>query len=254
MIYDSKLKTSTTRQGKDFVAIKYTGNLYEELLSIPEGYILDGELYVHGQSFESLGVLRKTKLNDNDKESLNKLEYHVYDLISTQPFEERSLTLSKLISDLNKIKFVPTWKAKSEEEIKEMHQKYISEGFEGTMVRNAKSKYLEKNRSYDLLKFKDFMDAEFEIVGYTFEKDTTGEDKNCVVWIVKIKDDILCKVRPRGDRNQRQDLYQECVKNFDAYKGRKLWTKFFDYTTDGSLRFPTTKTEDAKTYIRDEVI
>lgn len=254
MIYDSTKRRFTTRQGKDFLAIRDAGLLFEELSSLPSGHIFDGELYVHGQSFESLGVLRKTKLTQKDKESLTKLEYHVYDMVSDQIFEERSNNLCKLITTQTKIKLVPTHKAKDENEIKEMHQKFISEGYEGTMVRNAKSKYLEKNRSYDLLKYKDFMDAEFEIVGYTFEKDTTGEDKNCVVWIVKIKDDITSKVRPRGERKQRQELFEECEKNFNNFKGRKLWTKFFEYTTDGSLRFPTTKTEDVSSYIRDEVL
>jgi DNA ligase-1 len=130
----------------------------------------------------------------------------------------------------------------------------VKEGYEGSMLRNSKSKYLEKNRSYDLLKFKDFMDEEFEIVGYTFEKDTSGEDKNCVVWIVKVKEGIECKVRPMGSKEQRQELYKECERDFSKFKGRKLWTKFFEYTSDGSLRFPTTKTGDVNTYIRDEIL
>jgi hypothetical protein len=49
-------------------------------------------------------------------------------------------------------------------------------------------------------------------------------------------------------------LLEECESNFEKYKGRKLWTKFFEYTTDGSLRFPTTKTEDVETYIRDVIL
>jgi hypothetical protein len=70
----------------------------------------------------------------------------------------------------------------------------------------------------------------------------------------KVKEGVICNVRPRCERQQRQKLYQECLENSDKYKGRKLWTKFFDYTTNGSLRFPTTKTEDDTTYIRDEII
>jgi hypothetical protein len=114
--------------------------------------------------------------------------------------------------------------------------------------------YKEKYRSFDLLKFKDFMDAEFEIVDYTFEKDTSGEDKNLIVWIILIKNDIFCKVRPKGSKEQRQDLYLQCQNNFSQFKGKKLWTKFFEYTNDGNLRFPTTKTNDISSYIRNEII
>jgi DNA ligase-1 len=255
MIYDSTYKTMTTRQGKEFTGIKFACELYTELCEIPKGYILDGELYVHGQSFENLGVLRKQKLNDKDKSELSKIEYHVYDMINANPFEKREQELNPLfVTPKNKIKKVPTFQRTTENEIMECHQKFTEEGYEGTMVRNANSKYLEKNRSYDLLKLKDFMDAEFEIVDFTFEKDTSGEDKNCIVWVVKVKEGVQCKVRPRGERQQRQELYEQSIKDFTKFKGRKLWTKFFDYTTDGSLRFPTTKTEDVTTYIRDEIV
>lgn len=256
MIYDSSHKTITTRQGKDFDIVKKSGQLYDELCSLPKEFILDGELYVKGVSFESLGVLRKKTISDLDKDKLNRIEYHVYDLFSSDPFVIRTQILEHLIASGNftKIKFVPTTLVKSEDEIKHKHVEFVTEGFEGTMVRNGSGKYLEKNRSYDLLKFKDFMDAEFPIVGYTFEKDTGGDDKNCIVWIVQVSDEITCKVRPKGDKAQRQRLYEECENDFSKYKGRNLWTKFFDYTEDGSLRFPSTKTEDVSSYIRDEML
>ena len=210
-------------------------------------------------SFETLGVLRKTKkLTEEDRNNLGKIEYHVYDMIETKGmiFEKRIECVEKLLSSkYKKIRMVPTLKLDSEKEIVVRHQQFVDDGYEGSMLRNVSSLYLEKNRSYDLLKFKDFMDEEFEIVGYTFEKDTSGEDKNCVVWIVKVNEEGLeCKVRPKGAKEQRQMLYEECEKNFEKFKGRKLWTKFFEYTSDGSLRFPTTKTEDVKSYIRDEIL
>jgi ATP-dependent DNA ligase len=256
MIYDSTKKSMTTRQGHTFDAVKDSGKLFSELSNLNDGFVLDGELYVHGVSFESLGVLRKTKRTSKDKEKLAQLEYHVYDMISEDPFEVRFSNLQKLLGEgrFEKIKLVPTFKIEKEQEIGEFHQKFNSDGYEGTMVRNAKSKYLEKNRSYDLLKYKDFMDAEFPIAGFSFEKDVTGEDKNCIVWVVEVKPGLPCKVRPRGERQQRQKLLEECESNFEKYKGRKLWTKFFEYTTDGSLRFPTTKTEDVETYIRDVIV
>ena len=258
MIFDTKNKTITTRQGKEFSVVKQSGELYKELLSLPAEYILDGELYVHGSvSFEGLGVLRKTKkLSEEDKSNLSKIEYHVYDIIdSSSTFKNRMEKLKSLIQDKYKmIKLVDTFDIFSEKDIQGYHEKFTSNGYEGSMLRNAESFYLEKNRSHDLLKFKDFMDEEFEIVDFSFEKDTSGEDRNGVVWIVKVKEGVLCNVRPKGPKEQRQKLYEECTENFEKFKGRKLWTKFFDYTSDGSLRFPSTKTEDVSTYIRDEVL
>jgi ATP-dependent DNA ligase len=257
MLFDTSKQKITTRQGKDFPIVKQTTILWKELCSLPPGYILDGELYVHGVDFESLGVLRKTKkLSEQDLEQLAQIEYHVYDLDDLQcHFEKRSESLQSLIStSFQRIKYVPTFPCSSEIDIKNYHEVFTKDNYEGTMVRNRLGYYLEKNRSYDLLKYKDFMDAEFEIVGYGFEKDTSGEDRNSIVWIVKTDKNVECHVRPKGVKEQRQELYELCEKDFSKFKGRKLWTKFFDYTADGSLRFPTTKTSDVKSYIRDEVL
>jgi hypothetical protein len=262
MIYDSTNKRMTTRQGKDFTIVKESGLLLEELYQIPKGWILDGELYVHTDlSFEDLGVLRKTKgLTFEEKEKLGKVEYFVYDCIrgdninDSTSFEKRWQQLQWLKNKFQKIKLVDTFTVENENEILKTHQLCVQDGFEGSMIRNKEGRYLEKNRSYDLLKYKDFKDAEFEIVNYTNEVDTSGDDKNLVVWIVKIKPDLLCKVRPKGNKEQRQQIYQECETKFDKYRGRKLWVKFFDYTSDGNLRFPTTKTNDVESYIRDEIV
>jgi ATP-dependent DNA ligase len=266
MIYNTTSKSITTRQGKEFSIVKESNLLYKELCSLPEGFILDGELYVHNSpedsnkvSFETLGVLRKTKnLTKQDILNLNKIQYHVYDIIDTKlQYHNRKTQLSKLIDDKNftMIKNVMTFQVNSDEEIQHYHEKFVNiQNYEGTMIRNYNGMYKEKYRSYDLLKFKDFMDSEFEIVDYTFEKDTSGADKNLIVWIIKIKDDIICKVRPKGTKEQRQDLYEQCMQDFSKFKGRKLWTKFFEYTSDNNLRFPTTKTTDVSSYIRDEII
>lgn len=258
MIFNTTTKSITTRQGKEFSIVKQSGKLYEELCSLPEGLVLDGELYVHNNSFETLGILRKTKnLTQKDKENLSKIEYHVYDIIDTKlPYHQRYIKLQTILKDnFQMIKLVQTIKVNSEDEIKTHHQHLVNEeNYEGTMVRNKDGMYKEKYRSFDLLKFKDFMDSEFEIVDYTFEKDTSGADNNLIVWIIKVSDDILCKVRPKGTKEQRQQLYKDCETNFAKFKGRKLWTKFFEYTSDGNLRFPTTKTGDISSYIRDEII
>jgi ATP-dependent DNA ligase len=262
MIYNSTSKSITTRQGKEFSIVKQTSQLYKELCSIPEGYILDGELYVHNNndiSFETLGVLRKTKkLTTEDKSNLDRIEYHIYDIIDTKLMYNNRKKLIESLIDKDKfqmIKIVKTFEAKNEENIQAYHEKFVNiEGYEGTMIRNYSGMYKEKYRSFDLLKFKDFMDSEFEIIDYTFEKDTSGEDKNLIVWIIKITDTVECKVRPKGTKEQRQELYSECEKDFSKFKGKKLWTKFFEYTSDGNLRFPTTKTTDVSSYIRNEII
>jgi ATP-dependent DNA ligase len=257
-IYNSNTNQITTRQGKDFSIITKSGNLYKELQQLNKyKLVFDGELYCQNVPFETFGVLRKTKgFTETDFENLSKIEYHIYDIINTEiSFKERNEILNKINKEnpFSKLKFVETLVVSSEAEIKENHTRYLSEGYEGTIVRTLNGLYKCKFRSFDLLKYKDFQDSEFEIVDYTEEKDTSGMDYPLVVWIVKVNT-ITCKVRPMGTKEERQELYKKCVENFDQFKGRKLWTKFFEYTEDGSLRFPTTLRSTYTEYIRDNII
>jgi DNA ligase-1 len=263
MIYDSTTQSMTTRQGKEFTILKQS-SLYSELCSLPTGLILDGELC--GLPFEALGVLRRlTIVTEAEQQILSQIEYHVYDMIDDNlPFQTRNALVDALFRDkgayLHNIKRVPTRVVQSEQEIKEWHGQFLRDGYEGTIIRNGDGMYIKKYRSFDLLKLKDFMDAEFEIVGYTSEN--RGPEAGLIVWIIKVSGgdivgdvvgDVVCNVRPQGTREQRHALYEQCEADFSKFKGRKLWTKFFEYTADGNLRFPTTKTNSYESYIRDEI-
>lgn len=259
-IYNTTTGKITTRQGKEYNIVKESGKLYQELLKLPKGLILDGELYTSKLNFEVLGVLRKTKqLTNQELVNLQKIEYHIYDLINTEiTFEQRNKQIQELnLSSYEKLIYVPTFLVKNENEIKQYHTKFLEQGFEGTMIRNRSSLYKTKQRSSDLLKYKDFEDAEFKIVDYTIEKDTSGADENLVVWIVDVPSEngkITCKVRPKGTKQERKELYKKCVENFDQFKGRNLGVKYFEKTNDGNLRFPTTLRDTYTEYIRDIIM
>ena len=252
MVYDNILKTCLTRTGKIYNIILNT-KLFEELKKIP--YSLDGELYVHNQEFkfEQYGVLRKQKnLTKSDIETIDKIEYHVYDTVNENEIFENRLKILKKIFDENKfskIKLVKTIECNSKEEIQENHKEFINDKYEGTMVRNAKGVYKCKFRSFDLLKYKDFDDGEFEITSYTFEKDVTGNNKNLIVWICKTNEDKTFNVQSKGTREERHELY----KNADKYIGKKLWVQYFGLTNDGIPRFPKTLRQ-GKLSIREEII
>lgn len=260
-LYNTTSNQNTTRQGKEFTIIAQSGQLYKELLTLPKGLILDGEFYTDKIQFETLGVLRKTKkLTTKEQDNLEKIEYHIYDIIDTTlTFEERHNKIKELhLENYEKLVYVPTFIASSEKEIKDYHITFLNQGFEGTMIRNKNSYYTLKKRSHDLLKYKDFQDSEFVITDFTFEIDTTGDDKNLIVWIIDVpcqtNQFVKCKVRPMGTKEERKSLYEKCKQNFNQFKGRKLWVKYFEKTKDGNLRFPTTKCNSYTEYIRDEIL
>lgn len=253
-VFNSKDGSCNSRQGKEFSIIKGT-ELYKELMSIKGDIILDGELYIHGGLFEDLGILRKKKLEKNDIDYLDKIEYHVYDIIiNNMDFDSRFIKLKNLI-DTNKfkmIKLVETLEVESEDMINKYHSDFIKNNYEGSILRNKLGIYKCKIRSTDLLKYKDFQDDEFEIVNFTYEKDTSKENNDLIVWICKTTSGDEFNVRPGGTKIERQKIYNNCVDNF-KYKGKKLYVKYFELTDRGIPRFPTTKTTSVETYIRDVI-
>lgn len=254
MIYDLATKKMTTRTGREYSILIESG-IYNELTKITN-LSLDGELYVHDKNFvfEDYGVLRKQKgLNASDLQKLEKIEYHVYDMIDTEKsFSERLDILQKLFNEqkFNKIKLVPTFLCKSDSQVKTRHFEFTKDGYEGTMVRNGKGMYKCKYRSYDLLKYKDFDDAEFKIVDIASEADTSGNKvfEPLVVWVCETNGDkgIRFNVRPQGTESERKYLY----KNGQSFIGKKLWVKFQGYTDNGVVRFPSTMRGTYKEYIR----
>jgi len=253
MIYNKDSKKVTTRTGKEF-SILYDTDLYKELLHC--NVSLDGELYVHDPTFkfENYGVLRKQKkLTPAETNLLNRIEYHVYDIPdSILPFSERFIQLSKMFSKehFNKIKFVETKVCVNKIDAIKYNEEFLQQNYEGSMLRNRDGKYKQKFRSYDLLKLKTFHDHEFEIVNFTNEKDTSGVGEDLVVWICKTQNGDLFNVRPQGTQEERRNLFKQ-AKN---YIGKYLWVKYFELTDKGVPRFPSTKTDSFRSYIRNECL
>lgn len=247
MIFNSQTKSCNSRQGKSFSSIKRTC-LYKELTSISESIILDGELYQHGGVFEHLGMLRKKKLDESDYEKLEQIEYHVYDYINEDKTYTERLDVLKTFFKNNSfkhIRLVETRIVSSENEVKHQHLDFVKNSYEGSIVRTGSGKYRCKARSQDLLKFKDFMDSEYQIVGFTSEQDTAS-NKDLIVWICINENGDRFNVRPKGTREERNELYQRG----QEFVGQKIQVKYFELTELGIPRFPTTKSESYTSYIR----
>lgn len=245
MIFEPKTNTLTTRTGKPFGILTNT-KLHQQLCELQLQFPVDGELYVHDSSFnfENYGILRRqdvSKLTQNELSILNKIEYHIYDIIiSDVPFVKRLEELKKLNNNSNDlIKVVETIECNNENDITEKHVHFTSNNYEGSIVRNASGLYKQKFRSYDLLKYKDFDDSEFTIVGFTSETNVSGGTDKPVVWICKTESDKKFNVPSKGTREERTVLFE----NGDKFIGKRLWVQHFGWTNDGIPRFPKTMRE-----------
>ena len=207
-------------------------HIVAEINKLPSTIILDGELYSDTLTFQEIvGIVKRETLKEGDEEKQLQIKLHVYDIINKAPYEERYANLQILF---NKYKFqhlvlVKSDICESEEAIKELHARYVQEGYEGLMLRNKTGLY-KNSRAVDLQKYKEFFDGEFKIVAF---KEGEGLEAGCVIWICEAENgQFAC--RPRGTREERIELYS----NGDKYVGKKLTVRYQEMTDSNVPRFP----------------
>lgn len=155
---------------------------------IPENWILDGELYVHGwllQDINAAVAVNSPLITD----ATPLVEYHIFDRAApTLAFGDRWNSLRPYHAALidSKIRFVPTQKIYDLPSAESFYCQAVSNGYEGIMYRlgdcpytrpnegtelwqpvNPRARFLsdKNNRAWHLVKRKDWQDYEFKIVG-----------------------------------------------------------------------------------------
>lgn len=173
-------------------------------IHMQEGDIWDGEIYLHGEVLQDItsavgrtdtqakidAAQRKYEKAVGDEkielayqelqeaklihEIRPKLEFHIFDVVSDKTFVER-------VKDLDTLCGIPVvspciqitqyvWVADADD-MKVKHDDAVDRGYEGLMLRNFKGVYESGKRSTDLQKYKEFVDAEFEILDVIPDKE-----------------------------------------------------------------------------------
>lgn len=198
-------------------------------LGLKNDIVLDGELYNHDYKakFEELTSFIR---NPIPKEGCEIVQYHVYDIAGKGSFRWRNGQLSSLIRYEPLVR-VKTKEVNDEDELIEFFEECLSEGYEGAMVRNAAGLYVNK-RSTDLLKIKEFQDAEFEIVDV---EEGRGKLAGKAIFVCVNKQGTKFKAKMKGD----QDELAKFWKNPSLAVGRMLTVQFQGITgKNGVPRFP----------------
>ena len=203
---------------------------------------LDGELYNHElkEDFNKIiSLTRKTKPDSEDlAESERLIQYWIYDYpyVSDKVFSKRYEALKHDFKIFpNTFKLVPTYEITSMEELKAYHEQFISEGYEGSIVRMDLGGY-ENKRSKQLLKYKDWQDAEWDNIGIT---EGEGNRTGCAATVtIKVNGTVLCYPTMTGTEEYMRAVWRDRAQIINK---KQATIKFFGYTADGSLRFPTVK-------------
>lgn len=209
-------------------------------------YILDGELYKHGKQLQEISGAARLEKNAVD---CDWLEYYIYDvMIPDKTFYDRLQILKEIKEELNlgfdpyklwqveelQLQMVPQEKVSGYDNIMELHNKYVEEGWEGVVIRNPDKVYGFGKRTNDMLKIKKYKDDCFLVI----DKEAGLRGYEDMVFILKTKDNKLFKAKPLGEKEIKEDYWN----NFDTkYKNHIGECKFFNYSIDGIPMQPAFK-------------
>ena len=126
----------------------------------------DGELNVHGWTWAEIhGVVGRTT---NLHENYGLMELHLFDWPSRNESQlMRLVELRKMFSSLSKggpLRYVKSEVAHTLEDVYQLYDRFIGEGYEGFIIRELGAPY-ERKRSGAMMKFKPKQTDHYEIVG-----------------------------------------------------------------------------------------
>lgn len=223
-----------TRSGKEIPAVPHIWESLKEFFAEHPDMILDGELYNHElkDDFNSItSMVRKTKPKPEDlMKSKELVQYHVYDVVvpsePDMPFRKRELLRYAASNEF--VKMVPTMQVNDLKSIDTLYEGYLEHGYEGQMVR-IDSKY-ENKRTKALLKRKEFITEEFEVIEML---EGQGNWQGCVKhFVLPLNADKNFQAGVRGD----MDTLRELLKS--GKKPDWVTLRYFTPTPDGVPRFP----------------
>ena len=197
----------------------------------PQEFILDGEIYSDELNFQEIVSAVKAQ-----KPNSLKLKFRAYDIVSKENQWDRRLSLIKLTDAINSdlVERIEWTTVSSEQEVRDYHDLYVSQGYEGAVLRSYKGVYAQGQRSRELLKVKEFDETEFAFMGFEFGQ--RGVEDLIAVCHVQGTE---FRAKMQGSKIQKEELFNSSTISFDSEM--LVTVKHFGYTEDGIPRFPVGK-------------
>ena len=232
-----------SRAGKKFMNLAHIEVKLIPFFKDNPNIILDGELYNHElkNDFEKIiSLVRKQKPTADDRlEAKQLVQFHMYDYFDGILYDSYKTRMQKLVcSDLygKEIKYVPSKLVDTYSYARLLHEEFLEDGYEGSIVRL--DGLYKHGRSYDLMKFKDFSDAEATITGYEEGK---GKRQGTIGKFLMTDDEGIQFGCPPGKGYTYKDL-SKMLLNIHDYIGQRATFTYFQRTQAGSYRHPLFKT------------
>lgn len=207
--------------------------------------IMDGEIYKHGWTLNKIsGICRSQKTAyDGDP-----LEFYFYDIVDVNlTFIERLKKMLKIKQLLNlsfnperewkedelKIQFVPQKPVSGFDNMMKLHDQYVSEGWEGLVIRLAEAKYGPGKRTNDMIKIKKYFDAEYQIIGIT-PGNLEGREIEDMCFLMTTENGQQFNAKPVGSREVKQQYWD----NQSNIIGKMATLKYFEMSGKEGSEIP----------------
>lgn len=225
-------------------------NLEHVSASMPTTFgVYDGEIILPGRPFaDAYGLCKRQKPDakkypDHEKDK-KKLEFHVFDFLRLhewdskecfREFRERQPDVSHRIGDDHgPVKYVPTWLAVSVNGFLALHDRFIKQGYEGTMAKDPEGMYhWKRHKAWQRYKPTQTLDVLIleAIEGKGKWKGALG------AFIVRMPDGTKCKAGggriDLATRKEWWDRRAELIENLTSVEVESKLT-----TKDGAMREP----------------
>lgn len=215
LIYcEDGINKAYSRNGKPVTAIRH---ILRDI-QLPEGMILDGELYAHGYPLQSIVSWIK-----RDQPETEKLKYHLYDIVRPDlAYKERSEIIATLPlgSSISPVYGEPIG---SHEDVLEAFRVYRSQGYEGAILRWGDTGYEDGKRSKSLVKVKSWESEEFTVI------DIHASADGWAILECDVMNGKTFRVSAPGTILEKQVV----LDNKDRYIGRGVTVEYAQLTNDG---------------------
>jgi len=227
--------TLFARSGKQIT--NFDSTIGTELVTLGDG-CYDGEIM--GKDFTAL-MQQAYRKDDVD---IQDTYLALFDFLPLDEWDSKETILScsarysaltsRVKNDVKWIRIVPRHTVPaSYDRIKDLHDKFVSEGYEGAMVKDTDAPYLF-GRGFEVMKLKAFHDADLSIDGFI---EGTGKHEGKLGSVLVTYEGVQVQVGSGFNDELREQIWSDQA----SFLGRVIEVRYQEVTPDGSLRFPTFK-------------
>lgn len=226
-----------SRGGKEYPSISTVAAELLPLLSA--GYVLDGELYMHGVPLQRINAIVK----NTGEMPAGEVKYCVYDIIAEGVFAARLAMLKRLFAEYalgESVELIQHTRVESVDEINAEYQKYLAAGYEGLVCR-YNGEY-EGKRSGKMVKLKPTFDDEFKLVDWGTGE--AGKAAGLLMLQFQTAGGERFWATPALSEESRRDLAARMPQEWEKWRGKMLTVSYAGLSIDSVPLQPRTRMEE----------